>query len=140
MVNSSPSSTPAGQGTHATPEEILSLSREAAACIEQTCGEIAQINLQTRLLSINAQIEATRAGTAGKCFDVVAVEMVALSLRTQHAAQRLENESLTIIRRLAGLSETLASEVRGNRLSDLALANIDLIDRNLYERSCDCRW
>jgi len=30
--------------------------------------------------------------------------------------------------------------VRGTRLCDLALTNIDLIDRNLYERSCDCRW
>ncbi|MEM1304414.1 MAG: cache domain-containing protein, partial [Planctomycetota bacterium] len=26
------------------------------------------------------------------------------------------------------------------RLSDLALTNIDLIDRNLYERTCDVRW
>ena len=30
--------------------------------------------------------------------------------------------------------------MRGTRLADLALTNIDLIDRNLYERSCDCRW
>ena len=140
MAATRPSPNPADQSTAATPEQILALSREAATCIEQTCSEITQINLQTRLLSINAQIEATRAGSAGKCFGVVAVEMVELSLRTQHAASRLENESLTVIRRLAGLSETLASEVRGSRLSDLALANIDLIDRNLYERSCDCRW
>ena len=30
--------------------------------------------------------------------------------------------------------------MRGTRLSDLALTNIELIDRNLYERSCDVRW
>ena len=30
--------------------------------------------------------------------------------------------------------------MRRTRLTDLALANIDLIDRNLYERSCDVRW
>ena len=30
--------------------------------------------------------------------------------------------------------------MRGERLSDLALTNIDLVDRNLYERSCDVRW
>jgi hypothetical protein len=30
--------------------------------------------------------------------------------------------------------------MRGERLSDMALTNIDLVDRNLYERSCDVRW
>lgn len=35
---------------------------------------------------------------------------------------------------------TTAQTVRGSRLSDLALYVIELIDRNLYERSCDVRW
>lgn len=126
--------------TAATPERILELSRAAAACIEKTGGEIAQINLQTRLLAFNAQIEAARAGAAGACFGVVASEMVGLSDRTQNAAGALRDESLALIRQLAGICENLAKDVRGNRLSDLALGNIDLIDRNLYERSCDCRW
>jgi hypothetical protein len=30
--------------------------------------------------------------------------------------------------------------VRGTRLADLALNLIEIIDRNLYERSCDVRW
>jgi hypothetical protein len=30
--------------------------------------------------------------------------------------------------------------VRGSRLADLALNMIDIVDRNLYERSCDVRW
>ncbi len=124
----------------ATPEIILELSRSAATCIETTGTEIAQINLQTRLLAFNAQIEAARAGSAGQCFGVVASEMVSLSDRTQLAANQLQNESLGIIRKLGTICEKLAFDVRGRRLSDLALANIDLIDRNLYERSCDCRW
>jgi hypothetical protein len=31
-------------------------------------------------------------------------------------------------------------EAKGQRLKDLALNMIDIIDRNLYERSCDVRW
>src|SRR5262249_12399415 len=34
----------------------------------------------------------------------------------------------------------IGEDVRGTRLADLALNNIDLVDRNLYERTCDVRW
>jgi hypothetical protein len=36
--------------------------------------------------------------------------------------------------------QQLDDDVRRTRLSELALSNIDLIDRNIYERSCDVRW
>lgn len=139
-ISSSSSSLPGGDTDRVSPERILELSQAAADCIERTGQEIAQINLQTRLLAFNAQVEAARAGVAGRCFGVVASEMVALSNRTQEAAGQLQNETLRLIRELSVICERLGSEVRGQRLSDLALANIDLIDRNLYERSCDCRW
>jgi hypothetical protein len=32
------------------------------------------------------------------------------------------------------------AQIRGSRLPDLSLNAIDIIDRNLYERSCDVRW
>lgn len=38
------------------------------------------------------------------------------------------------------LIDTIGTSIRGKRLADMALVNIDLIDRNLYERSCDVRW
>jgi hypothetical protein len=44
------------------------------------------------------------------------------------------------ISELQSISKRLSTDVRGTRLADLALTNIDLIDRNLYERSCDVRW
>ena len=34
----------------------------------------------------------------------------------------------------------MVSQIRGQRLVDLSLNMIELIDRNLYERSCDVRW
>ena len=36
--------------------------------------------------------------------------------------------------------EKLVTEFRGTRYSDLALNAVEIIDRNLYERSCDVRW
>jgi hypothetical protein len=102
--------------------------------------EISSINFQTRLLSFNAQLEASRAGEAGRAFDVVAREMVALSDRTGSAARRLEGDTNADLSDLAGRINAVGTEVRGARLSDLAFTNMDLVDRNLYERSCDVRW
>lgn len=123
-----------------TPERIQQLSGALARCIASSSTEIDQINLQTRLLSFNAQIEAARAGAAGTSFAVVGQEMVSLSHRTAHAAAHLRSESEGLVKELTGISQRLSVDVRGTRLADLALVNIDLIDRNLYERSCDCRW
>jgi hypothetical protein len=124
----------------ATPERISELTTTLLARIRGSIKEISDINLQARVLSINAQIEASRAGEAGRAFAVVAQEMATFSDRTQRAAEKLEQQSEGLVLELAEISRQLATDVRGTRLCDLALTNIDLIDRNLYERSCDCRW
>jgi hypothetical protein len=103
--------------------------------------EIEEVNSQTKLLSLNARIEAARAGDrAGAAFGVVAQEMQNLSLRTSEVAGQLAHEIHNGIQNILDMIPQLTSEVRGTRLSDLALTNMDLIDRNLYERSCDVRW
>jgi hypothetical protein len=38
------------------------------------------------------------------------------------------------------LGQVMVKQLRGSRLADLALNMIEIIDRNLYERSCDVRW
>lgn len=124
----------------ATPERISELTATLLSRIRGSIKEISDINLQARVLSINAQIEAARAGEAGRAFAIVAQEMATFSDRTQHAAKKLEEQSEGVVLELAEISRQLATDVRGTRLCDLALTNIDLIDRNLYERSCDCRW
>jgi hypothetical protein len=134
------SDAPADSTGASTPERIQQLSADLARCIAASGNEIDQINLQTRLLSFNAQIEAARAGAAGTSFAVVGQEMVSLSHRTADAAAHLRSESQGLVDELTGISQRLSVDVRGTRLADLALVNIDLIDRNLYERSCDCRW
>src|SRR5687768_2319638 len=124
----------------ATPERISELTATLLARIRGSIKEISEINLQARVLSINAQIEAARAGESGRAFAIVAQEMATFSDRTQRAAAKLEEESEGLVLELAEISRQLATDVRGTRLCDLALTNIDLIDRNLYERTCDCRW
>ncbi|EDY82940.1 hypothetical protein VDG1235_2563 [Verrucomicrobiia bacterium DG1235] len=124
----------------ASPERIRSLSRSLAQNFDGALKEIDTINLQTRLLSFNAQVEAARAGAVGASFSVVAGEMQVLSQHTDKIARRMELETKTAVNELEDISEVMANNVRGTRLSDMALVNIDLIDRNLYERTCDVRW
>lgn len=93
------------------------------------------------MLSLNARIEAARAGgTAGAAFEVVASAMTQLSENTAKVADNMQERVAGALAELGNISSHLAVDVRGTRLADLAMMNMDLIDRNLYERSCDCRW
>ncbi len=125
----------------AGPERIAKITAEISQELRRAISEISHVNTQTRLLSLNAQIEAARAGGAtGAAFAVVAQEIEKLSKKTGDVAQNIETETQGSISELNRVNKLLATNVRGVRLSDLALTNIDLIDRNLYERTCDVRW
>lgn len=129
-----------GKGGSFTLERVAELSEILASKVESAIGEIERLNGQTHMIAINARIEASRAGMAGKAFSVVAEQMNDLSGKIGIVSKKMRNESRDSIDELGNLIKTQATNVRGTRLSDLALTNIDLIDRNLYERSCDVRW
>lgn len=116
---------------------LQSIVASLADTMNEAIGEIVDINCSTHLLALNARIEAARAGSAGAAFGVVAEEMQSLSTKTSCVAEELSERSRQTIGDLMNL---IGSSIRGTRLSDLALANIDLVDRNLYERTCDVRW
>ena len=105
--------------------------------LEAAIDEIHSVNAETKVLALNARIEAARAGTYGAAFSVVAEEMQSLSDKTSSIAGDMANRTRD---KTNSLMEMIDGSVRGTRLSDLALVNIDLIDRNLYERTCDVRW
>lgn len=67
--------------------EIESTSREVAKAV----GMISDIAARTKLLSLNASIEAVRAGEAGKGFAVVAQEVGELAQSSSNAAVETEN-------------------------------------------------
>jgi len=123
-----------------SPKRIAWLAGRLASNLEHSIGEIQAINEQTKIISINAKITSAKAGEAGKSFAVVANEVMSLSHRTATVAKALEEESRTSIEELINISSMLDTRVRGERHSIYARTNIDLIDRNLYERSCDVRW
>lgn len=127
----------AAAGDTGSTGEIVRLVHDLNQTMGRAIHEIAQVNSRTKLLALNARIEAARAGQFGASFGVVAAEMQKLAGNTAEAADQLASKTTPTIDRLL---HVISMSVRGNRLSDMALVNIDLIDRNLYERSCDVRW
>jgi len=120
--------------------EILTLSREVSDIATKKIGEIQKVTASTRILALNALIEATRAGDAGRGFAVVAEEVKSISEEIEGIAGDLRKQMASRTTALDQLWTKTMSEVRGTRLADMALNMIDIIDRNLYERSCDVRW
>ena len=123
-----------------SPERINSLTNQLAENMDEAIENIQRINLQSNILALNAKIESARAGKAGAAFSIVASEMSILSNEITKLIRGLEEKSSSDFKKIAQINEHISTNFRGTRLSDIALTNIDLIDRNLYERSCDVRW
>ena len=121
-------------------QSVSGLSDSLLKQLRQSLQKIDEINRITRIISMNARIEAVRIGTAGRSFGVIAEEMDTLSRRVSDTAQEIDRMADRTSTDLRERLDRLQTDVRRTRLTDLALANIDLIDRNLYERSCDVRW
>lgn len=76
---------------------------------------------QTKLLSLNASVEAARAGPAGKAFAIVAQEVRALALRTEEAARRIQS--------IIGASVDEIQE--GNLVADRASDAVEATDASI---------
>ncbi|WP_084437776.1 methyl-accepting chemotaxis protein [Niveispirillum irakense] len=130
----------AGNDLDTSPETIIALAREVAEVSAQRTSAIGDITRRTKILALNAKIEAARAGIHGAGFGVVAAEVQSISAEIDTAAQGMRDQIVGSANRLHQLGQDLVGSMRGQRLADLALNMIDIIDRNLYERSCDVRW
>ncbi|BAE52625.1 methyl-accepting chemotaxis protein [Paramagnetospirillum magneticum] len=124
----------------AEPERILELTQAVHTVANDKISEIKKVTGTTRILSLNALIEAARAGELGRGFAVVANEVKNVSDNINTITQSLEGELSSSINDLMTLGQVMVKQLRGSRLADLALNMIEIIDRNLYERSCDVRW
>lgn len=122
------------------PERILDLSARLSAVAGDKIGEISSINREAKMLAINALIVAARAGEAGKSFAIVAEEFKRISSEIDEVAVALEKEVRADLNELSQVGGAILGHLRGQRLADLALNAIEIIDRNLYERTCDVRW
>ncbi|NDC56653.1 MAG: chemotaxis protein, partial [Alphaproteobacteria bacterium] len=63
------------------PERVLSLSKQLADTANNKVGEIRHVTKSMKMLALNAQIEAVRAGEAGRGFTIVAQEVKSISER-----------------------------------------------------------
>lgn len=122
------------------PERILALSREVSDVARRNVLDLQRITGRTKILALNSLIEAGRAGQAGRGFAVVAKEIGEFSAEVNRVTDGLQGALATRLSELDRLGTQLVTNVRGTRLADLALNMIEIIDRNLYERSCDVRW
>lgn len=103
-------------------------------------GQIRAINRRMRILALNALIEAGRAGEAGRGFAVVSQEVRGISEEVENLSTALEKELASEIGEISTLVQEMSRGSQGQRLIDLALNAIEIVDRNLYERTCDVRW
>jgi hypothetical protein len=121
-------------------ERIVELAEKVSLVTESKMNQIHAITGSVRMLALNALIEAHRAGDHGRGFAVVASEVKSISQAISMVANELQQELVGRASDLSSLGRGLVEHVRGTRLADLALNMIEIIDRNLYERSCDVRW
>ena len=119
------------------------ISRLTAEVNQVACDKtksIQKITNQMKMLALNALIESSRAGAQGAGFAVVAQEVRNVGQQVETIARELETQLTNRTGNLMNSIARMADRSRGERMVDLSLNAIELIDRNLYERTCDVRW
>lgn len=89
------------KGTDESKEIILRLSEQSEQIV-QIVKVITDISMQTNILAINASIEASRAGAAGKGFSVVAQETKKLAEQTKKAAAQISTIITDVTNNISG--------------------------------------
>jgi Methyl-accepting chemotaxis protein (MCP) signalling domain len=119
---------------------IARLTAEVNEIACEKTKSIQKITNQMKMLALNALIESSRAGVHGAGFAVVAQEVRSVGQQVETIARELEGH---LTKRTGNLMDSIArmtERSRGERMVDMSLNAIELIDRNLYERTCDVRW
>ncbi len=121
-------------------DDILRLAYEVSRITEEKIDRIDSVMKQTGMLAINARLEAARAGEAGRAFSVVAQELRALATSISGIGSELRAAITSNIASLHTAGTQMLTDFKGTRHTDLARSAVEIMDRNLYERSCDVRW
>lgn len=121
-------------------DDILKLALELSRTTAEKIGSIDKIMVKTQILSMNARLEAARAGAAGKSFDIVAQEMGEVTKAVSTLSADLNSAIAENATRIEAAGRQMTVDFRGKRFADMARNAVEIIDRNLYERSCDVRW
>ena len=119
---------------------ILVLMKSVEEEVQRFARTNEKIAGQTNLLALNATIEAARAGMAGKGFAVVASEVKNLAKQAGDNSKSFRQSVLARIQQGLAITDDLVINIEGTRLVDMGQILVQLIVRNLYERTADCRW
>jgi methyl-accepting chemotaxis protein-like sensor len=137
---------PIANGTTDTNDDsdVSALINRLTAAVNQIAVDktkaIQQITNQMKMLALNALIESSRAGAQGAGFAVVAQEVRGVGQQVETIARELETQLTKRTGDLIASIVRMNQRSRGERMVDMSLNTIELIDRNLYERTCDVRW
>lgn len=134
----------AGQNSRRIGERLSGITNDVKE-VATNMNEVELLSRRTRLLALNARIEASRAGTAGVTFQVVANEVKALSEQTAHFSAKIvgvvARAEVGIVATSGTMAElsargtAVASEAKeklGDALDGLSAANAALA-RTLHE-------
>ena len=122
------------------PRRIQSIMSRVKSDIQHFAKTNEKIASQTNLLSLNAAIEAARSGEAGRGFAVVAKEVKSLAIQASENSVEFREVVLSRIEQGLSITNALVQDLEGTRLVDTAQILVQLIVRNLFERTADCRW
>lgn len=119
------------RGTDESKEIIVQLSEQSARIV-QIATVITNISQQTNLLAVNASIEASRAGAAGKSFSVVAQEIKNLSEQTNTATAEIGD----IIKQVTGnITATVAAMEKSAALTRDGMESMEQVKRSAEHMS-----
>jgi hypothetical protein len=119
---------------------IATIISNIQARIEKFAKTSETIAGQTNLLALNATIEAARAGESGRGFAVVAEEVKNLATQAAQNSKELRTNVLKEIQAQTQVLQSQFDEKEYGRLYEMAQTLVQLIVRNLYERTADVRW
>ena len=115
-------------------------TRQLKTVSSSSINAIQNITQQARMLAMNALIEAAHAGSSGAGFSSVATEVKSVADEIELLAVALKSGLEQRVDDLRAAVANFIAEERSQRLIDLALNAVEIVDRNLYERTCDVRW
>ena len=106
---------------------------QALQHVQSASVAIERIGHKTKLLAINATVEAMRAGNDGQSFSIVAAEVKKLALDTRSAAEGITSIIGRLTSEAEGVTAQINSSVERNSSSHSGLAELDVAVHHVSE-------